>query len=150
MRRFGMLYIVMTMAVSLSAQTIALSGKVTDQSQKPVAGAVVTLKSKQLADTTDAQGAFSIAGGTGVHSSPAQSNSGAEILQSVCGGIVLRLTHRVPVRVELFDVRGGLLRRTLDKTVSAGEYRIALNQHSSCTRRPHSVHAPAQQTHGGR
>ena len=131
MSRIIMLCIIMATVVSLSAQSIALKGKVTDQSQKPITGAVVTLKSKQLSDTTDAEGAFSIAGGTGVRLSSVPSLSGAEILQLAGGVIVLRLSQKIPVCVELFDVRGNLLQRTFDKTVPAGEYRIAVKQHLS-------------------
>lgn len=45
-----------------AAQSIALSGKVTDPGGKPIGSAVVRLKSASLADTTDSAGTFSLNG----------------------------------------------------------------------------------------
>ena len=128
MNRILALCTVTVTALSLSAQTVAISGNVTDQSQKPVAGAVVELKSKQLSDTTDALGAFSLTGGTGtVTSLPAL--PGAESLTFSKGVVRMQLMQTAPVRVELFDVRGNLLYRISNSTVAAGEYRFDIGRH---------------------
>lgn len=112
-----------TMVFSISAQTIALSGKVTNQSGKPIAKAVITLVTKGLIDTTDATGAFSFSSGTGVNISASQLASDGVIF--VKNGIVIvNLTKTSPVKIELFDMKGKLLGRVSDNYLSAGNYKF--------------------------
>lgn len=101
MRKTTILFLVLMMGFSLSAQSVSLSGKVTDQSGKGVWGAIVTLKSKNLADTTDADGAFTITGMiTAVLLSPILSSGDAVYLKN--GDVVVNLTKPERVRVEFF------------------------------------------------
>jgi hypothetical protein len=111
---------------SLSAQTIAIGGKVTNQSSKAISGAVVSLKSKNLTALTDAAGAFSIKG-TGVNVDPIR--SGAESVTMKNGSVMINLTKPAAVRVELFDMRGNLLEQALDNYTTAGNYRFDVMKH---------------------
>jgi hypothetical protein len=123
MSKATVLYLILLMEFSLSAQTIALNGKVTNQSGNAVVGAVVTLESRQLADTTDATGAFFITGGTSaVHSAPILSGEEAVSLKN--GSVVVRLSKQDRVRVDFFDMQGNLLERVLDNSVTPGNYRF--------------------------
>jgi len=54
------LSVLLACGIGLQAQTIALKGKVTDQNSKAIAGAVVSLVSKNLKDTTDSNGEYAI------------------------------------------------------------------------------------------
>jgi len=62
MNRLKGLYLILAIASATSAQSITLSGTVSDQSNQPVSGAVVSLLRQALKDTTDANGAYSMAG----------------------------------------------------------------------------------------
>jgi hypothetical protein len=62
MIRTTLALVISAMGAGLSAQPIALSGKVSDPGGKAIGSAVVRLKSKQLADTTDATGTYSLNG----------------------------------------------------------------------------------------
>jgi YD repeat-containing protein len=122
MNRGTGLYLIVVIAFAASAQSIALSGTVSNQSGRPISGAVVSLLRQALADTTDANGAYSITGATAVNPTP--------ILQSterifLSNGIVwLSLTKPEVVRIEMFDIRGQVLARALDRRVSGGNYRF--------------------------
>lgn len=132
MRKTTILYLILLMGFSLSAQSIALSGKVTNQSGKAIGGAIVTLKSKKLADTTDATGAYSITGSiTSVH--PAPILSGAEAVYMKNGNVVVNLAKPDRVRVELFDFQGNLLGAAFDKLVAAGSFRFDVMQRPFAT-----------------
>lgn len=107
--------------LNLQAQAISLSGKVTNQSGKGVSGAIVTLKSKNLRDTTDAAGAYLIAGATAtIHSTPHRKGTAAVVLKN--GTVVVHLATPEQIRVELFDIQGKLLSQTTDLPATAGEY----------------------------
>jgi len=110
------------LAFNLSAQTITLTGKVTDQSGKAVAGAVVKLLSKNLSGTTTATGTYSITGTPVI--SAASTLPGAKAVSMKNGSIVINLTKPEAVRVDLFDMRGTLLESTIDNCDLPGIYRF--------------------------
>lgn len=118
------LFLTFTMGFGLSAQTVSLKGKVTNQSGKAISGAIVTLKSKQLADTTDASGAFSMIGGTAAVISASPVPSGMEAVSMKNGSVLINLSKPEAIRVELFDMQGNLLERALDNSATAGNYRF--------------------------
>jgi hypothetical protein len=114
--------IILLMALSLSAQTIAVNGKVTDQSGKAISGAAVTLLSKNLSVTSNASGEYSLKA-TGVANSD-RILPGAEAISLNSGSVMVRLMKAAPLRIELFDMRGNLLERVLDNPPSAGCFRF--------------------------
>jgi hypothetical protein len=116
------MYLVLLLGFSLSAQTVNITGKVTNQSGKGISGAVVTLISKNLSATTDASGTYSLSGTNAVHRSP--NLPGTESISLNKGVVVIRLMKPVPVQIDLFDVRGKLLKRFIEKSASVGEYRF--------------------------
>jgi hypothetical protein len=122
------LFLVAVFGFTASAQTITLNGKVTNQSGKPISGAVVTLAGKKISDTTDATGAYSINGGT-VSVNTNAILPGADKISMVSGRIVLSLSMQMPVKIELFNMKGNLLDKVLNQPVSAGEYRFNIATH---------------------
>lgn len=103
------------------AQTIALSGKVSDAGGKAIGGAVVRLQSKQLADTTDASGAYALnTAGTSLNDAVVFSGKGAATLKN--GAVRLELSSTQRVRLDLLDVRGNLLKTVVEKSLPAGSY----------------------------
>jgi hypothetical protein len=107
------------------AQTISLSGKVSNKMGKAISGAIVTLAVQKLKDTTDAAGAYSINGGTFL-TNPAPILPNAEKISFTSGIFVLSLTKPARVRIEMFDIKGNLLERVIDQASSAGDYRFDL------------------------
>jgi hypothetical protein len=112
---------------NLWAQAINLNGKVTNQSGKAVAGAVVALKSKKLKDTTDATGAYSITTEVSVIKNTSKL-SYVNAITMKNGIVSVSLSQPVRVLVELFDMRGKLLQK-IDKTSSAGDFQVDLVNH---------------------
>src|SRR5689334_12792135 len=99
--------LVCALAVELSAQSIALSGKVADANGKAIGGAIVSLKSKQLSDTTDAAGAYALNGvATSLNREEHFPGKGSAAL--VNGMVRVELTGPQRVRVDLLDLRGNL------------------------------------------
>ena len=116
---------VITVAIiNLPAQTVNITGKVTNQTGKGISGAVVTLASQKLSATTDASGAYSLKGAVAVN--PATILPGTEALSLNKGILTVNLAQPAPVLIELFDVKGNLLKRALERTASAGTYQFDL------------------------
>jgi hypothetical protein len=122
MNRLKGLYLILAIASATSAQSITLSGTVSDQSNQPVSGAVVSLLRQALKDTTDANGAYSMAGTKAVNPTPIPQS--AERISLSNGSVSLSLTKPDPVRIETFDIRGHVLARALNRPASAGNYRF--------------------------
>jgi hypothetical protein len=113
----------LTASTAVSAQTISLSGKVSNQSGKAISGAIVTLFGQKLVDTTDAAGAYSFSGGTAItKSSPVVPSS--EKISFTNGIVVLSLTKPAEVGIEFFDMKGNVLEREFEHASSAGDYRF--------------------------
>lgn len=114
---------VLVAGISIQAQSIALTGKVSDTGGKAIGGAVVTLKSLKLSDTTDASGTYSIASA----SSAIQGNKtflrGSAISMNT-GRLNLEITQTQRVTIELFDLKGNRLSQVLDQSLDKGDYRI--------------------------
>ncbi len=102
----------------LSAQTIALNGKVSDAGGKAIAGAIVSLKSKQLSDTTDASGNYTLSGSISSLNGSQAFPEGSVTLADGKIGLLLRGPQRV--RMELFSLKGDLLRTLMDGSLPAG------------------------------
>jgi hypothetical protein len=121
--------LIVAVGFHLQAQTIAINGKVTDQSSgKGINRAVVQLKSKNLADTTDATGEYSITGGT-ASVSPPSIVPGTEAISMKNGIVAVHLEKPASVCIELFDMRGNLLESVLEKPATAGVYRFDAMKH---------------------
>jgi hypothetical protein len=132
MYRDVVFFLIAAIGFSVSAQTINLTGTVTNKSGKPIAGAVTTLIGKNLKDTTDAAGAFAIkSDGVGINTDPILPS--AEKISMANGIIALSLTKTMQVTIELFDMNGQLLNRVLSRSVSAGDYRFNIAQHTLAT-----------------
>lgn len=116
------------MCLGLSAQTIAIKGKVTNQSGKAISGAIVTLNSQKLADTTDASGTFTISGGTSAVITASPSLSGKDAVSMENGIIKMNLSKGTAVRVELFDLQGNLLKKSTYSAEDAGKYQFDLSK----------------------
>jgi hypothetical protein len=128
MFRTAVMCLICAIGFHLQAQKIAISGKVTDQSGKGINRATVQLKSKNLADTTDAAGAYSLSAEiSSVNNKTIL--SGADAISLKNGIVTVHLAKPDQVRVEIFDMRGNLLENVLQKSATAGDFRFDAMKH---------------------
>ena len=115
----------MLAALSFSAEeVINVRGKVTNKDGDPVAGATVTLVRLALTETTGDDGNYAIAK-TAVASLPVIL-PGTEQITLKKGVLELALDKPAPVRIELFDVKGKLLKKITLPDASVGSYRMSI------------------------
>jgi hypothetical protein len=123
MFRITGLYLILVIAFAASAQSISMSGLVSNKSGKPIPGAIVTLSAQKLSDTTDAQGVFSLKKGT-LSAVPSPIPPAAEKIILSKGRVLLSLDKSAPISIEIFDMQGKLLEKTADRAAPAGDYRF--------------------------
>lgn len=126
-----MMPVVLVANLSIMAQTVNISGKVTNGSGKGISGALVKLASKNLSATTDASGAYSIKGATAVEAMTERLGFGMVQLKS--NVITVNIAQPEKIQVELFSVKGTLLNSIINTHVSAGNYRFNLNNSGLAT-----------------
>jgi hypothetical protein len=123
MTRWTGLYLILAAVFTASAtQTINLSGTVSNQSGKPISGAIVTLVRQTLTATTGTNGTYALSRTTAVDISPIL--PGTDDISISKGMVSLSLTKPARVRVEMFDISGHSLAKVLNPNASAGEYRF--------------------------
>jgi hypothetical protein len=122
------LSLIAAIVVSASAQSIQLSGTVKSQTGNAVSGAIVKISGVNLADTTDSQGAFSITK-TITSTIPAAALPAADKISLRDGIVSLSLTKPAQVTIEMFDLRGNMLARSIERPAAAGDYRASVMTH---------------------
>ena len=124
-RKIGVI-LVLCVGLAMSAETINLRGKVTNQDGKAVKGAIIKLAAKDLVDTTDDQGKFAFS----VEVSARERLNNMPDREKVTiekGSVMFSLTKAELVKIEVFDMSGNLLKKELNHYASAGEYRYNLS-----------------------
>lgn len=111
-------------AWSVHAQVVNVRGRVSDAAGKPVANAVVAIKSLGLKDTTSLDGAYSIAQGALAVAPGAGLRPDALFLEG--GELVVALGISSPLVIELRDVSGALLSSRVVPDLGEGVHRIPL------------------------
>ena len=111
-------------ALAVNAQSadekINIRGKVTCKG-KAVADAVVTLAGMDLKDTTDEKGEYLIQSIVSVF--PTMKPQAEKIVFNK-GVLELRLLKSSPVKIEVFDVNGSLIKKEVSQNTAAGVYRM--------------------------
>jgi len=113
---------VLLASLTVSAAVINLSGTVTGSSGKPIKGAIVTITGQKISDTTDEKGGYAIQSGN-VAVRQIVANASTEQVAFDNGIISMKLPSSAPVSIELFNLRGTLLKKAVSPTISDGEYR---------------------------
>jgi len=112
---------VLAFSASVFASDIALSGTVYDKDNKPLPGVIVSLAQAGLADTTGADGAWSLAG----RSAGIPGRSGTPSLARWSAkGLSLSLAQPALVQVDAYDVRGARLGRVAQARLEAGTHEL--------------------------
>jgi len=126
-----LLFVLLFAGLCLSAETINLTGKISDQSGKPIKGVIVKLVGHGLKDTTDAQGSYRIISGDVAIRSHLVPYKEDIVLEN--GILRLGLTSTAPVKVEVFDIQGNLLLNESMRKASPGLYRFNIRGHINAT-----------------
>ncbi len=116
---FGLLFLA---AFAIHAQDINIHGKVTNSSGTAVSGAFVELVKEGIKDTTGADGTYQITDATGVIAQSLLPQ--IEKIALVKGMLKLALTKFSPVKVEIVDASGNLLKKEVYQNYEAGYYSL--------------------------
>jgi hypothetical protein len=122
----------LSIGLTVSAQTINLRGTVSNQTAKPIANAIVTLAKQGLKDTTGSDGAYSITKNTGVILPLLI--PGKEDIFLEKGILAFSIPNPSPVKVEIFDVKGNLLKKESVPNVPTGFYRFDIAKNSGASK----------------
>jgi poly(3-hydroxybutyrate) depolymerase len=110
--------------LTVNAQTINLRGIVSNKSGKPIANAIVTLVKQGLKDTTAADGAYSLSKNTAVELPLLLPQKESIFLDN--GVLSFSLPDPSPVKIEIFDIKGNILRKESVRNVPTGFYRFTI------------------------
>jgi poly(3-hydroxybutyrate) depolymerase len=108
------------LVVLADAQTVNLTGKITNQSGKALANAIVTLKPLGLKDTTGTDGMYSLTGGN-TSILPSRSVRSMDFRNGV---LEIELGQSASVKVEVFDTKGTRLNGESHQNTVSGIYRM--------------------------
>ncbi len=122
---FGLL---LATGFAVQAQTVNIRGKVSNEAGQAVSGAVVELAVRKLKDTTDANGMYNLSGTTGIGRQALPFTERMALDGSI---LELILSRSQPVKLEVFDVRGNLLKREVHANAAAGAHRWNLSEGAS-------------------
>ncbi len=109
---------------TIAAQTINLRGVVSNSTNQPVSGAIVTVVGQKWKDTTGTDGKYSFDGGVAVQLPSVMPKTNTITMEN--GVLCFALNSSTPVKIEIFDIRGNLLKKEVISNVSAGEYQFSL------------------------
>jgi poly(3-hydroxybutyrate) depolymerase len=116
---------------TVTAQTINLGGTVSTKTGQPVANAIITLVRQAMKDTTGTDGKYLFAKTTAV-TVPAIVPQAEEISMSN-GVLQFTLSAASPVKVEIFDVHGALLKKEMLTSATAGAYHFDIVKNCRAT-----------------
>jgi poly(3-hydroxybutyrate) depolymerase len=118
--------------LSVNAQTINLQGVVSNSAGKPISNAVVSLVRQKMKDTTGTDGKYLF-----VSTSVRKVSSIVPQMNDIDlnnGVLQFELSAQSPVKVEIFDLKGNLLRRAINMTASAGTYRFDITKNCDASK----------------
>jgi poly(3-hydroxybutyrate) depolymerase len=132
MNQRSALCLAILIGLTANAQTVVnLGGVVSNKTGQPVANAIVTLARQTMKDTTGTDGKYLFAKNTAVQL-PAIVPKTEEI--SIANGVLqFTLSNSSPVKVEIFDVKGNLLKKEVVKSATAGAYRFNIDKNCPAT-----------------
>jgi poly(3-hydroxybutyrate) depolymerase len=121
-----MVSFIIFMTLSINGQTINLRGIVSNKAGKPINKAIVVLAGQSLKDTTGTDGKYQISNGTPVIMPLLIPQNEVIVLDK--GFLEFSLPEPSPVSVSVFDIKGKLLKKEMQKSASTGFYRFSMKE----------------------
>jgi poly(3-hydroxybutyrate) depolymerase len=116
----------------VNAQTINLRGVVSNSANNPIPNAIVTLVRQKMADTTGTNGKYAFIG-TAITTLPAIAPQANDI--SLNNDVLqFALSSPSPMKVEIFDLNGKLLRQEINMNAAAGTYRFDISKNCQASK----------------
>jgi poly(3-hydroxybutyrate) depolymerase len=126
-----MMLVCIAVVLTANAQTaINLHGKITSKAGSPIKNAIISLKRQGLKDTTGADGTYVISNGTAVVP-PVSLVPREQIVVLENGLLQFSLPSPSPVLIQIFDVKGKLLKKEVLSSASQGFYRLDIQKNVS-------------------
>jgi poly(3-hydroxybutyrate) depolymerase len=119
---------VILIGLSINAQTvnINLKGKITNKNGQSVNNAIVKLVRQPIKDTTGPDGMYSLLkSGTAVLAPIAPRTQNITLVNNI---LELTLSNPSPLKVEIFDIKGNLLKKEITQNASSGVYRLNISK----------------------
>jgi poly(3-hydroxybutyrate) depolymerase len=113
---------VISVGLSLNAQTINLRGKISNKSGEPVSNAVINLVSQGLKDTTGADGIFAITKAASAVLPLLKPQNNAIHMKN--GFLVFSISKQSSVLIDVYDIGGNLLKKESMNSVEGGFYKL--------------------------
>ena len=119
------------MYATITAQTINVRGSVSNQTGGAIPNAIVTLMNQELKDTTDSDGKYSITrNSVAVSPSPFQQKERVLLNKGI---LEVNVNDCTPVAVEIFDIKGNLLKKVSSPGETKNSFRLDLKKHFSAS-----------------
>jgi poly(3-hydroxybutyrate) depolymerase len=129
-RRAG-IFATILFGFTVNAQTVNLQGVVSNSGGQPVGNAIVTLVRQAMKDTTGTDGKYSFGSTVAVQLPTIVLPT--EVIVMNNGVLQFTLSNSSPVKVEIFDVKGNLLKKEEVKSAAAGVYRLNIAKNCRAT-----------------
>jgi hypothetical protein len=113
-------WIVLILAAALSAQTVSLTGKVSDNAGAPLAGVVVQIFAGQMKATTAGDGTYSLTGQIGTAIQALPGGKSIQVIQYNGGRLFIHSSSPSAMSIKLYDTRGALVAGIFQGQVKQG------------------------------
>jgi len=124
-------YIIAITVFLVNAQPINLQGIISNAGGSPISGAKVSLVLRNLKDTTDTDGKYSFIS-TSVKNLPTITpQNGISLKKNV---LQFTLSTPSPIKIEIFDLKGNLLRQEVNLNPVAGMYQFDISRNCHATK----------------
>jgi hypothetical protein len=131
MYKSAIICLIVLIGLSAKAQTINLQGVVSNAGGQPINNAVVTLVLQKMKDTTGTDGKYSFTRSVAVKLPDLVPQT--EEISMNRGILQFTLNNSSPVTVELYDVKGNLLKKEQLRNAAAGIYRFNIAENCMAT-----------------
>ena len=118
--------VVLLLIASLAAQTVSITGKVTNASGQPLSDVIVQLMVSQAKDTTGADGNYTLTtGGTSVM--PVPNGAAGASINYRDNRFIFRASSPLSMSVRLFSISGSLVAKVYDGRIGRGATEVPFN-----------------------
>ncbi|MGE5670939.1 MAG: hypothetical protein ACM31E_05805 [Fibrobacterota bacterium] len=125
-KHFVFCIMIVVFGLSANAETVNLKGKVTDKDGNAIKNAILTLVRQNMKDTTGTDGMYEIKRLDVAVVQQLQPKFKNFIVEK--DNLVFSLPGTTPIQIEVFNVKGNLLKRIVKQNVSTGFYRFSIRE----------------------